>query len=178
MTAELLTMLNANGIRVNHIPGGTPEITEADVLFAMAGAPVGMWRLALVKICGRGEETRNMYYALSVEAAGNKAIRKWVWNNKGYLESLCLLAIHEINETRHCTVCNGTGARNIKKSKLVKCSFCKGTGHKGLSTRNRIKQIGLTAKQWKRCKYVYGLILNILLNWEGGIRRRLKRKLM
>jgi len=178
LTAEILTILNANGIRVNHIPGGTPEITEADVLFAMAGAPVGAWRLALVKICGRAEETRNLYYALSVAAAGKKSVSKWVMKNKGYLERLCLLAIHEINETRNCWVCHGTGARNIRKTKLVKCDFCNGSGKKGLTNRDRMAQIGLTAKTWKKCKYVYGVILNILLNWESGIRRRLKRKLV
>ena len=177
MSTELLTILNANGIKVDHVPGGIPTITEQDVLFAMSGAPVGMWRLALVKICGRGQETRNLYYALSVAAAGKKSVNKWVMKNKGYLERLCLLAIFEINETRNCWVCRGTGARNIKKTKLVKCEFCKGTGQKGIGTRERINRVGLSEKQWKRCKYVYGVILNILINWESGIRRRLKRKL-
>ena len=177
MSVEILTILNANGIKVDHIPGGTPAITEQDVLMAMSGAPTGMWRLALVKICGRVEETRSLYYALSVAAAGKKSVHKWVTKNKGYLERLCMLAIHEINETNNCKVCHGTASRKIRKSKLVKCEFCRGTGHKGLATRDRIKRIGLDVKQWKQCKYVYGVILNILFNWEGGIKRRLRRKL-
>jgi len=177
MSVEILTILNANGIKVDHVPGGSPSITEQDVLMAMSGSPSGMWRLALVKICGRANETRNLYYALSVAAAGKKSVRKWVSKNTGYLERLCLLAIFEISETRNCWVCHGTGSRSIKKSKLVKCEFCNGTGQKGIGTRERIKRIDLSEKQWKKCKYVYGVILNILYDWEGGIKRRLRRKL-
>ena len=177
MSAELLTLLNANGINIDHIPGGIPEITQQDVILALQGASQGMFKLALFKLCGREEEKRKLYYELSVYAAGDNLVKLWVLANKGYYEKLCMLAINEINHTSTCKPCGGTGARKIKNVKLVTCEFCNGSGYAGLSARKRASQAGIKHKDWNKCKDIYNRILNILINWESSIDRMLRRKL-
>ena len=174
---EILTILNPKSIDVNHVPGGTPEITADDILFAMSGCPEGQWRLALVKLCGRPEEIRTLYYALSVAAAGNKSIRRWVLKNKGYLEPLCLLAIRELTESAKCIPCGGSGSRRVKKIKLINCEFCRGTGHKGLDIRAKAKSIGIKRENWNKYQIIYEQIFAILLNWDAGIKKRITRRL-
>ena len=174
---EIFTILNPNSIDGDHVPGGVPEITAQDVDFAMSGAPNGMWRLALVKLCGRSEETRNLYYALSVAAAGKKSVNRWVLKNKGYLELLCILAIDELTGAAKCKSCGGSGSRRIKKVKLVSCEFCRGTGHKGLDIRVKSKAIGVSRQDWNKYRVVYDQIFDILTAWDLGIRKRINRRL-
>ena len=169
---EKITLLNPKSVNIDHISGGIPTLTREDVLCALAGVPEGMWRLALVKELEEYGEARKLYYALSVAALGKKSVRNWVKKNKGYLETLCLLAIKEITESRHCRVCHGTAMR-LTKSKLVECTFCRGTGHKRFDAETRKELSGI--KDWKKCRYVYERIYHILLDWQSGIKRKLKK---
>lgn len=178
MRQELITILNANGIDFNHIPGGVPAITEADVLAALAGIEDGAWRLALYLLCGRPEEKRHVFHWLSVKGAGDKRTRLWVMQNKGFYHSLCALAVEEIGNTNTCKPCGGTGMRKIKETKLIECTFCNGTGRKGFTARQRAALAGIKNKDWPRCRDTYARLFNILINWESQIGQRLYRKLL
>ena len=169
---EKLSLLNPKSVNLEHVPGGTPTLTREDVIGALSGVSDGMWRLALVKGLEEYGEARKLYYALSVAALGKKSVRNWVSKNKGYLETLCLLAIKEMVESRFCRVCRGTAMRQTK-NKLVQCTFCRGTGYKGFDIETRKQATGI--KNWGECQYVYEQIYNILLDWQAGIKRKLRK---
>lgn len=174
MNPEIIALLNAKGLSTDHARGN-PEITQEDVLFALSGANDGVFRLALYKICGRSEEARALYWALTQEMGLRNPIQKWIIKNPGWMEKLGSLAVREIIETSYCKPCGGTGRRPNAKKELITCTFCNGSGYKSFGNKRRAKGIGVKRNEWVKYSVVYNQIFDILMEWEWEIAKQLNR---
>jgi hypothetical protein len=174
MNNELLTLLNANGIDIDHIPGGAHGWLDREaILMALQGATRAELALALYS-AGEEKEHSPLWGGLFMAACETEEYQqRFLKRCKGKLDVLCQLAIYEFTHMPHCKSCNGTGL----DEKYENCKPCGGTGTKRISNRAKSSVVGKCHTSWYQFSGMYAELLRILQGWQDSNLRKLNKRL-
>ena len=171
--SELVCLLNANGIDVDHVPGGGQGLIDKEAIcMALAGSTRPQLGLALY-MAGVDEEHKHIWSGLFHRAINSSPYRQLKEKTQSKLDLLCRLAIFEFTHRPHCKQCNGTGKDKNYKS----CGSCGGVGIMPISNSKRAAILGKTHKSWYQFRDLYSILMNILQRWQDSNESKLKRKL-
>jgi hypothetical protein len=171
--AELLCLLNANGIDIGHVPGGAHHWLDREaVLMALKGSSPAQFSLALYQ-SGVNQELHNLWAGLFQAATETQEYQKrFLKQHKGKLQLLVHLAIYEFTQSPVCKPCGNTGIN--KQYRLCKC--CGGSGKNKLSLRDKARIMGKKSHaSWYPFADMYAELMRILQHWEDSNHRKLLR---
>ncbi len=183
--SELFTLLNANGIDVDHIPGARPGlITREAVAAALAGGAIrkdgvihpGASRAEMalaLYTAGEDSEFSNIWAGLFRHAINTPEYKQLKERNQGKLDLLCRLAIFEFTHRPHCPHCKGSG----KNADYSICGNCNGVGVKPISNTKRAGVLGKHQSSWYQFRPMYSLLLSTLQHWQDENEAKLNRRL-
>lgn len=151
--AELVSMLTAHGVRIGHIPGGTPSLTAHDIAGAM-GMCLSPFESSLVlaryALDAQQYGEARVYWFVAVMA--RKAKEGWSSDKPGCFKGLADITLEEWVQDNNCKACNGVGSTMVGQLK-TECESCGGTGKRYMSERALSKAIGIGrtayAAHWK-----------------------------
>ena len=170
--SELLSLATARSLNWENLPGGIPNLTQQDVMYALAcihhdGAAL----LLRVKYADQKTYLPDLDNELHIAIIDLWKAKKWP-SNDDFLRNLGRMALTEHISPRVCMRCGGW-KHDIENGKVIQCRACRGTGRKKPSDSGRARLMGVTRDIWRRRwadKYYY--IQALLDDWEGlGIGR-------
>ena len=151
MAAETISLITARAAKMERGSGGIPDITEADICYA----------LAILNCKGAG-------LILRVKIAGQEKFRPQLVDELARRHSskleLPYIAVDEFCAPALCRTCNGRESHRIGDL-LIVCQACNGSGkHRHIDPRERI---GATVGQWRRLEGTYRDMIGRLSVWES-----------
>jgi len=165
--------------------GDFKGLSPPDIAAALAGAPGASGLLVRIKYAGQYRYIDDLLSALIravmddrlLELVRVPSYKKWHIPYRGFVENLCLLAIHETVSPYICLWCLGVGS--IKNdAKIYQCTACRGTGRKCYSDRARAAAMHVPRGTWR---YVwlnrYRAIQSFLGYWEAVALQNTARRL-
>jgi len=152
MSSESIALITARASKLERGNGGLPEITEADICYALALLRAnGAALLLRVKIAGQ-EKWRPKLIAELHQADGRSS------------EQLCQLAVEEYCSPALCSTCNGRESHKVG-ALLIVCETCNGSGKHGKPC--HALHLGISDADWSRIEDRYSRLLSRLSSWEG-----------
>lgn len=195
--ADLLILATARNVNFDYIPGGKPNITMEDVMYALATVKHGGAEL-LLRVKYTHDTTflsdleRKLLMAIAdLESVQQRTIPK-ERQGQEFLRNLGRLALFEQLSPHICMSCGGVGKRlctadmlkamnkhniAVNEGKILECTTCRGTGRKRPTEHSRAQTMTIPWETWRRTwSGCYMDVQAILIDWEDiGIRKATHR---
>ena len=138
---EILAMLTPKSVRIGHVPGGIPSMTQMDVAAMMAKCSpceCSLLRAIHTKELGEFYRARAYWFTFLKTQGWTKNIQR--------VEVIANLTFDNYVNDPRCKSCNGTKGLIID-SKWVACDSCKGRGTRVLTDMEIARKLELTRLQ-------------------------------
>jgi len=153
----LLAKLNAKGVDLLGVFGGSSEITKEDVCIILAGLSERVYLYARAAYCEDNECTKKIVQLVAADFAVDK----------NFIQGVLFDHIYP-NYCRHCDA----GTITHKQ-----CKHCGGVGVKRMSDRERAKLIKRSRTYYKQKEKLYNKILDEFSEYDSAIKAHFSRKI-
>ena len=173
LDSEIFTLLNANGVSLDKIPGGGETLINPDTIrLAMRGSTRDEFALALY-MAGEDREFSHVWAGLFAYAIETPEYDRLRTKQKHFLSDLCRMAIMEYCHRPLCPQCSGSGSNPAPDYST--CQNCKGVGIKPISNTQRAQVLNRSAKSFTPFQEVYSLLLQRLHRHQDRNERKLNK---
>lgn len=124
--AELVSMLTAHGVRIGHIPGGTPSLTAHDIANALARAELSDFEDDIIRVvyCLEHDRFESLCNWMFLKEAPKHSGLRRIFPRQEIVRDLITFTVFETIYLGLCPRCRGTGIHRNQRQ----CALCDGSG--------------------------------------------------